>query len=165
VLAHLAQASPSWWDQWRLLDATPIPCPASRETIKRSELAGLAAYGWDASHHRWYWGVKLYVPATPEGMPVIRCVANPQAGERAVAAELLGLAAAQGLLRPGMVIAADKGFAGRQFEGWVARLGPLLMRPDRRDEPRRFGSLDGIRQWIESIIDTLEGQSAGQPAR
>jgi hypothetical protein len=158
VLRHLAQASPSWWDQWRLLDATPIPCGASRETVNRSELAGLAAYGWDASHHRWYWGVKRYVLATPEGMPVSWCVANPKLGERAVAAELLGLATAQGLLRPGMVIAADKGFAGRQFEGWVARLGPLLVRPDRRDEPRRFGSLGGIRQWVESIIDTLKGQ-------
>ena len=158
VLRHLAQNSPSWWDQWRLLDATPIPCGTSRETVNRSELAGLAAYGWDASHHRWYWGVKLYLLATPEGMPVSWCVANPKLGERVVAAELLGLAAAQGLLRPGMVIAADKGLAGREFQGWVAGLGAVLVRPDRRDEPRRFGNLGGIRQWIESIIDTLKGQ-------
>jgi hypothetical protein len=41
-----------WCDQWRLLDATPVPCGTSRETVKRSELAGWAGYGWDASHHR-----------------------------------------------------------------------------------------------------------------
>ena len=29
----------------RLIDATPVPCGASRETVKRSELAGWAGYG------------------------------------------------------------------------------------------------------------------------
>ncbi|MBA2294781.1 MAG: IS982 family transposase, partial [Actinobacteria bacterium] len=33
-----------------------------------------------------------------------------------------------------------------------------LVRPDRRDEPARFGSLGGIRQWIESIIHTGKDQ-------
>jgi hypothetical protein len=55
----LAVACPSWCDQWRLLDATPVPCGTSRETVKRSELAGWAGYGWDASHHRFCWGLKL----------------------------------------------------------------------------------------------------------
>ena len=68
------------------------------------------------------------------------------------------LAGEQGLLRQGVVIAADKGLAGRQFEGWVAGLGAVLVRPDRRDEPHRYGSLGGIRQWIESIIDTRKDQ-------
>jgi hypothetical protein len=30
--------------------------------------------------------------------------------------------------------------------------------PDRKGEPRRFGPLGEMRQWIESIIDTLKGQ-------
>lgn len=158
VLRHLAQTSPSWWDQWRLLDATAVPCGTSRETVKRSDLAGWADYGWDRSHSRWYWGLKLYVLATPEGIPVAWCLATPKLGERQVAAELLGLARAQGLLRPGMVIAADKGLAGREFAGGVGELGMVLVRPDRRDEPARWGDLGGIRQWIESIIWTLKGQ-------
>ena len=32
------------------------------------------------------------------------------------------------------------------------------MRPDRKDEQRRFGNLAGVRQWIESVNDTLKGQ-------
>ena len=32
------------------------------------------------------------------------------------------------------------------------------MRPDRRDEPARCGSLGGSRQWIESIIHTGKDQ-------
>lgn len=39
---HLAGLTPSWWDQFRLLDSTPVPCGASRETVERSALAGWA---------------------------------------------------------------------------------------------------------------------------
>jgi hypothetical protein len=43
VIGHLARDSPSFCDRLRLLDSTPVPCGASRETVKRSELAGVAA--------------------------------------------------------------------------------------------------------------------------
>lgn len=151
-------ASPSWCDQWRLLDATPVPCGQSRQTVKRSELAGWAGYGYDASHHRLYWGLKLYLLAAPDGMPVAWCLANPNQGERKVAEGLLDRAARQQVLRPGMVVLADKGLAGRQFDALVAELGATLARPDRADELYRFGSLGGVRQWIEAIIDTLKDQ-------
>jgi hypothetical protein len=158
VLGALAAACPSWCDAWRLLDATPVPCGQSRETVKRSDLAGWAGYGWDASHHRYYWGLKLYVLASPEGMPVAWCLANPKLGEREAAEALLDRAARQGVLRPGMVVLADKGLAGREFDQLVGELDAVLARPDRADEPYRFGSLGGVRQWIEAIIDTLKDQ-------
>lgn len=158
ILRALAIACPSWCDQWRLLDATPIPCGASRQTVRRSELAGHAGYGYDRSHHRFYWGLKLYVLAAPDGMPAAWCLANPTLGEREVAQGLLAQAARQGVLRPGMVIVADKGFAGRDFAQAVADLEAVLVRPDRKDEPRRLGNLGGVRQWIEAIIDTLKDQ-------
>jgi hypothetical protein len=154
----LALSCPSWWDQWRLLDATPVPCGQSRQTVQRSELAGWAGYGYDRSHSRWYWGLKLYLLACPDGLPVAWCLANPGQGEREVAEGLLDQAARQCLLRPGMVILADKGLAGRRFDAVVAELGAVLVRPDRQDEPTRFGNLGGVRQWIEAIIDTLKDQ-------
>jgi hypothetical protein len=40
----------------------------------------------------------------------------------------------------------------------VAGYGASLLRPDRKDEPYRFGSLGQLRQWIESTFDTLKGQ-------
>ena len=53
---------------------------------------------------------------------------------------------------------ADKGFAGEDFEALMAEFGAIFMRPDRKGEKPRFGKLGRIRQWIESIIDTLKGQ-------
>jgi hypothetical protein len=154
VLAHLAGRTPSIHDSLRLLDATPVPCAASRETVERSALRGWADYGWCPSHSRWYWGLKLYVLTTPDGSPVAWCLASPKLGEREVAMALLDRRS----LQPGQVLMVDKGLAGAAVDEHVAGLEALLVRPDRRDEPARFGSLGGMRQWIESVIDTLKGQ-------
>jgi hypothetical protein len=74
TIRDLAMRTPSWADQLRLIDSTAVACAASRETVKRSELAGWAAYGYCKSHHRYFWGlrlyVRLYVLAAPDGLPV-----------------------------------------------------------------------------------------------
>lgn len=54
----LAEVSPSWCDDLWITDATPVPCGMSRETVKRSDLAGHAGYGYCASHSRFYWGAE-----------------------------------------------------------------------------------------------------------
>lgn len=46
----LASCCPSWFDDLWMTDATPLPCGMSRQTVKRSELAGHAGYGYCASH-------------------------------------------------------------------------------------------------------------------
>jgi Transposase DDE domain len=156
ALQDLATRAPSWWDQLRLVDSTPVPCAASRQTVKRSALAGVAGYGYCKRHHRYFWGLRLYVLATPDGLPVAWCLATPKLGEREVVAALL--AHERRRLRPGLVIVADKGFAGHDFEQLVAGYGAVLVRPDRADEPYRHGSLGRWRQWIESTFDTLKDQ-------
>ena len=92
-------------------------------------------------------------------MPVAWCLANPKLGEREVAGELLAHAGLAGALRPGLILIGDKGFAGRGFEDLVTTgYGLRLVRPDRKDETPRHGSIGWIRQWIESVNDTLKGQ-------
>lgn len=154
VLRALVDASPSVCDQVRLLDSTPVPCAASRETVKRSQLAGHAAYGYCASHSRYFWGFRLYLLCTPDGLPVDFALAPANEPEREVAAAML----ARQPLAAGQVLVTDKGFSGADFEAIVASMGAVLVRPDRKDEPVRFGRLGGMRQWVESIIDTIKGQ-------
>jgi hypothetical protein len=158
VIEHFARISPSFCDRLRLLDSTPVPCGASRETVKRSELAGWAAYGWCASHSRHFWGLRLYLLCAPDGMPVSFCLAPANEPEREVAATMLDRARHSGLLTGDEVIIGDKGFAGREFEEIVSSLDATLVRPDRKDEKPRYGALGGIRQWIESIINTGKSQ-------
>jgi hypothetical protein len=156
TLGDLAARTPSWWDALRLVDSTPVPCAASRETVKRSALAGHAGYGYCKSHHRYFWGLRLYVLAAPDGLPVAWCLATPKLGEREVVAAMLDRE--RGRLRPGLVILADKGFAGHDFEQLVAAHGAVLVGPDRADERPCHGSLGRWRQWIESTFDTLKDQ-------
>jgi Transposase DDE domain len=158
VINHLARISPSFCERLRLLDSTPVACGASRETVKRSELAGHAAYGYCASHSRFFWGLRLYLLCAPDGMPIAFCLAPANEPEREVAAAMLERARAGELLTGGEIIVTDKGFAGHEFEQLIASLDAQLVRPDRRGERARFGSLGGIRQWVESINDTLKGQ-------
>lgn len=157
VITELARDVDSWHDWLRLVDSTPLPCGTSRETVKRSDLAGHAGYGYCASHSRYYWGFRLYLICTAEGMPIIWGLANPKLGEREVTQALLERD--HHLIRGGQVIIGDKGFAGAEFEAFVTdRLGAHLIRPDRKDEPLRFGKVARYRQWIEAIFDTLKGQ-------
>jgi len=154
----LARNSPSFCDRLRLLDSTPVPCAQSRETVKRSELAGHAAYGYCASHSRYFWGFRLYLVCSPDGMPHGFCLAPANEPEREVAAALLDRMRRTGSLHGNELIVGDKGFAGKEFEQIARSLASALLRPDRRDEQARHGSLGGVRQWIESIIDTIKGQ-------
>jgi hypothetical protein len=156
AIQDIAAHTPSWHDQLRLVDSTPVPCAASRETVKRSDLAGHAGYGYCKSHHRFFWGLRLYVLAAPDGLPIAWCLATPKLGEREVVAALLDHEHTR--LRPGLLVLGDKGFAGREFEALVADHGGRLLRPDRSDEPYRHGSLGRFRQWIESTFDTLKDQ-------
>jgi hypothetical protein len=98
AISHLARVSPSWCDSLRLLDATPVPCAASRQTVQRSQIAGSGGYGFCAAHSRYYWGLKLYLLAAPDGMPISWCLADPKIGEREVCLDLLTIAIETGLL-------------------------------------------------------------------
>lgn len=138
AITALAREVPSSEADLRLVDSTPVPCETSRETVKRSALAGQSGHGWCRSHSRWFWGFRLYLPPTPEGMPVIWGLA-PGVGKHEVTQALLERD--RHLVRPGQIILGDKGFAGKDFEAFIAGLGAVLVRPDRRDESPRFGRL------------------------
>src|SRR3954469_22615300 len=86
-------------------------------------------------------------------MPIGFAPVPANAPERQAAAEIL-----QRLPLAGRTVIADKGFAGADFEQLITDLGGRLFRPDRKDESRRHGALGAVRQWIESVFDTLKGQ-------
>jgi hypothetical protein len=150
---YLAYISPSFCDRLRLLDSTPVPCGQSRETVKRSEFAGSAGYGYCRSHSRWFWGFRLYLICASDGMPIGWELAAANIGERIVAAEMLDR-----VPLAGHTVIADKNFSGAEFEQLMADHGATFLRPDRRNEPRRHGSLGAVRQWIESAFWTCKGQ-------
>jgi hypothetical protein len=160
IIRALARDSDFWHDTVWITDSTPVPCGMSRPTVKRSEMAGWANYGYCASHSRFYWGLKLYLVCTPAGMPILWALADPKLGEREVLAAMLEIDADLVAARPGLLLITDKGFASTDFERSLAQQGITLLRPSRKDEIARTGEpmLKSVRQLIESVNDTLKGQ-------
>ncbi len=152
-ITHLAVTSPSFCDNLRLLDSTPIPCGSLRQTVERSELAGHAACGYCASHSRWFWGFRLYMLCAPDGTPIKFELAPANIGERQVAEEMLS-----SIDLENYTVMADKGFSGEDFEQFMTGTGARFLRPDKKSEQPRFGRLGGTRQWIESVFATYKGQ-------
>lgn len=149
-----------WTDDVWLVDSTPVECGRSRETAKRSALAGWAAYGWCASHSRWFWGLRLHLVCTLHGLPVAFALTGAKAVDREVLAELLAAEPELVTRRPGQVLVADKNYYGREFEDGLAALGVQLLRPARKGEPQRPGGrlFRPLRQLVESVNDTFKGQ-------
>jgi hypothetical protein len=156
----LATDTDFWFDNHWIVDSTPIPCGMSRPTVKRSEMAGWAGYGYCASHSRFFWGLRLFLVCTPTGMPITWALANPKIDEREVLAAMLDREPELATDRPGLLIIADKGFASKEFETDLAFRGSQLLRPSFKREKRRTGEslLKSVRQLIESVNDTLKGQ-------
>src|SRR6267378_7394436 len=89
AIRDLAIDSDFWFDTVWIADSTPVECGRSRPTVKRSDLAGWANYGYCASHSRWFWGLRLHLVCTPSGLPVAFALANAKADEREVARDML----------------------------------------------------------------------------
>ncbi len=137
VIECLARECPDWHDDVWLADSTPVECGRSRDTQRRSDLAGWAQYGWCASHSRFFWGLRLHLVATPSGLPVAFALTDAKADEREVCAEMIDRA---GIARPGQTLIADKGYRSAAFEQRLNTAGITLLRPATRSEPRRPGA-------------------------
>jgi hypothetical protein len=161
---HLARQCPSWHDRVRLIDVPLVPCGTSRETVKRSELAGWANYGYCAAHSSFDQELKLDLITNPDAMRVAWYLADPKLGEREAAGELLAQACRTAAVRPGLALIGDKGFAGRGLEDRATGgFGLQLIRLHRRYKAPRHGSIGSIRQWIEPVNDALKGKLHRKP--
>jgi hypothetical protein len=161
TLIRLLAADTSLWsdDVW-VVDSTPVECGRSRDTARRSDLAGWAEYGYCASHTRYFWGLRLHLVATLGGLPVAFALTGAKADERQT---LLGILTADPTLaahRPGQTLIADRQYYGTEFETALAARQLRLLRPARKGERERAGAhlFKPLRQTIESINQTFKTQ-------
>jgi hypothetical protein len=149
-------------DVW-VVDSTPVECARSKETVRRSEMAGWAEYGYCASHSRYFWGLRLHLVCTLHGLPVGYALTGAKADERQTFLDILaGTPAMAGVRAEGhrQILIGDKNYYGAAFEETIDQAGLELLRPARKGEKPRPGSrfFKPMRQIIESINDTLKGQ-------
>jgi hypothetical protein len=160
MIRMLATDTMLWSDDVWVVDSTPVECGRSKETTRRSDLAGWAEYGYCASHSRFFWGLRLHLVCTLGGLPIGFALTGAKADERQT---LLGILNADPTLthdRPGQTLIGDKNYYGKDFEYTLAAAGIDLLRPARKGEPPRPGAhlFKPLRQTIESINQTFKSQ-------
>jgi Transposase DDE domain len=159
LIGELGRQTSVATDEVWVVDSTPVECARSRETVKRSDLAGWAEYGYCASHSRFFWGLRLHLVCTLHGLPIGWALTGAKADEREVFEAIL--ASTPDLTRPGrQVVIADKAYYGRAFEARIQQAGIDLLRKARKGEQPRAGQefFKPLRQVIESVNATFKTQ-------
>jgi hypothetical protein len=149
---EFARLSPGFYDDLLVVDSTPVECARSVETVRRSQLADAADYGYCASHSRYFWGFRLHDLFALDGTPRAIALTSPTIDEREVCLNLVDR-----LHRNGPItVIGDKGYASRDFHAAMHARQAQIVRPRRKDEPGQGPHLAPIRQHIESIFQTLK---------
>jgi hypothetical protein len=138
----------------RLADGTQLAVAGYPGCQQRSAFAGAARYGYQRSHHRFVWGVRLILLTDSRGLPLGYTLVPANEHEYEPLADLLTGTSAE-------VVIADKGFWGRAYGDRLAADGTVLLTPNRTrtaGNQDRERALASTRLVIESVFANLKGQ-------
>jgi hypothetical protein len=152
LIGEFATLSPGFEHDLLVVDSTPVECARSVETVRRSQLADAADYGYCRSHSRFFWGFRLHGLFALDGTPRALALTSPKRDERDVCLELVDRCTRTGPL----IVIGDKGYASREFAAAMLDRQALIIRPRRKDEPGLGPHLAPIRQRVESIFWTCK---------
>ena len=130
LIAAVQQRLARWLDTGdiRLCDGTLLAFASYPGCASRSEFAGFARYGYQKSHHRFVWGVRLVLLTDPRGLPLGYTLVPAGEKEYEPLADLL-------TGTPGEIVIADKGLWGRGYRERLAASGVELITPARSGPP------------------------------
>jgi IS5 family transposase len=156
LISVVQQRLARWLDSGRvrLADGTQLAVAGYAGCQQRSAFAGSARYGYQRSHHRFIWGVRLVLLTDTRGLPLGYTIVPANEHEYEPLADLL-------TGTPAEVVIADKGFWGRGYRDRLAADGISLLTPDRTRTAANAGrerALASTRLVIESVFANLKGQ-------
>lgn len=143
------------FEQTLLLDTKPIPVVGYKRSKRQSDFEGSASYGWCASRKLHYFGYKLVVVSTLNGVPLVYALVPANTDERAAAEAVLGEI-------HGCDILGDKGFIGGDWQQEIYRTtGNRVFTPTRVNQhqqiPPAFSRLLGhFRERIEGVFNEVQ---------
>jgi hypothetical protein len=154
VTRILATSTSAWSDDVWTVDSTPVECGRSRETVKRSDLAG--------------WASTATAPVTAASSGACGCTwcapsracpsPSPSPGPRPMSGRPCWTRARPNRTSSppgsGQTLIGDKNYFGRDFEQELTQQGIQLLRPTRKGE----SLFKSLRQVIESVNEIFKGQ-------
>jgi hypothetical protein len=146
-----------WSDDVWIVDSTPVECGRSRETVKRSELTGLAEYGYCASRSLGACACTWCVCSRDCPSPSLGPERKPTSARRYWTCSMPNRNSSP---LPGQTLIGEKNYFGSDFEHQLAEQGIRLLRPTRKGESERPEAelFTPLRQVIESVNETFKGQ-------
>jgi len=137
-----------------ILDTKPLPVMGMKRRKTASDFLNSASYGYCASRNLHYFGYKLVMLTTLEGLPVVYDLVPAHTDERAAALSVLTRVRHSSIL-------ADKGFIGTDWQAEVAQLtGNRIWTPKRANQAPNPPAIDALfgrlRQRIEGAFHELQ---------
>lgn len=138
-----------------VLDTKPVPVVGMKRSKARSRFRGKADYGYCAAKQLHYFGYRLVLVVTPDGLPLCFDLVSAAVDERTAAEAVLDQFR-------GLTVLADKGFVG---EHWAALMRDVthntVYTPKRANQkqqnPPAFDRLlNRLRERIETTFNSLQ---------
>lgn len=132
-----------------LLDTKPVPVVGYKRDKRRSDFLGSAAYGVCVSRNMKYFGYKLVVLTTFEGLPVVFDLVPANLDERQSAEAVLGWV-------HGCQVIGDKGFLGKEWQFDIyQQTGSQVLTPKRHNQ--LLQNTKEFDRWLNRIRERIEG--------
>jgi hypothetical protein len=136
------------FEKYFLLDTTPVIAVGYNRDKRHSDFLGSAGYGYCAARKLKYFGYKLVLLSTHNGIPGYLELIPANTDERAAADEVLDR------LPIGSLVIGDKGFIGGSWKSRWSKINILTSKRENQKEqlPKTIGKLiNGMRERIEGI--------------
>lgn len=162
-LRHLVEAMRREWlmtlgvtqAEKYLIDTKPVPVLGYKRSKTHSDFRGSADYGYCVSRKLHYFGYKLVLITTLEGIPVVYDLVAANTEERQAAETILDEVS-------NAEIFGDKGFVGVEWQAQMQQqTGNIITTPKRKNQkvqhPEGFEALlNRVRERIEGVFHELQ---------
>ncbi|MDX1992036.1 MAG: IS982 family transposase [bacterium] len=138
-----------------LVDTKPVPAMGMKRSKRHSAFRAKADYGYCAARQMHYFGYKLVLLTTLDGLPLVYDLVPASTDERLAAETVLERVT-------NATILGDKGFVGEAWQAeMLARTGNRIYTPKRTNQkaqnPPQFDRLlNAVRERIEGVFHSLQ---------
>jgi len=132
-----------------LMDTKPIPVVGYKRSKRRSDFRGSADYGYCVSRKLYYFGYKLVMITTLEGLPVVYDLVPANTDERQAIEAVIDRISNATLI-------GDKGFIGVEWQDQIQQqTGNTVNTPKRKNQ--KIQHPDGFETLLNTVRERIEG--------
>lgn len=132
-----------------LIDTKPVPVVGYKRSKRHSDFAGHADYGYCASRKLNYFGYKLVMVSSLDGIPILYELVSANTEERQAAETLL-------TYFTNVEFIGDKGFLGEEWQNQIyEQTGNIITTPKRKNQTIQHP--DGFQKLLNSVRERIEG--------